>query len=1185
MYLKQLEILGFKSFADKTLLKLNHGINIVVGPNGCGKSNILDAIRWVLGEQKTTILRSKQMDEVIFAGTDQRKPAGLCQVSLVLDNSDGKFPNNNPEASITRKLFREGGGHYLIDGKNARLRDVQEAIADTGIGQGALFVLSSREVEQVLSSSPEERRAVIEETAGIKKYQLRKKETLQKLSSTKENISRLNDILQEIERQVEQSRKQLNKLNRYLKVKEKLSRLECIKVVMDIQEQVKKRLDIKSKLDNLQELRIKADKEMDEISFDISSAETERSKCLSVLDKEKDTFSKMSIEEGEIRTGIDITMERVSQAEAACKEYSTRQNQYRERIQTLKNDIAQNELEAQELQKELLQLEDRYRQIQKQLQESESGLQRENTLMEDARQSVLQARERLNLLNVKLQYEEEQQKTGDLRIAENRERLLKLADEIETADEKINTWQAELEKKTEAHGQAKEKLLSFESDQQNKQKEIIDLENKLRELKGTFQTYRSELSNLIREEEDYRGFSEAFRKIMQRQNTLPPLTPIHTIVEVESEFESAAEIVLGGHFQSLITESKQDANICIDFLKREKAGRLTFFPLDMDRSGSSMPSFPMNLPGVVDWAKNIIKCGYKYRDIVDVICGKTLVVENLDSAYKIYNHQKQSHGFTPKMVTLEGDVLEFTGAVTGGRYRADRSQLLSRQRRRRELEDSLRQLTKRVEYAHSKLENLHKEAESVKKTEESLSLMVKKTFDEVTSLSGQLNVLIRVKESALTELSQMKNIEHEIKSSLEESTDKLRTFKEEIKEQEQLLLLGQEKMSQMEAFQKDLHLETQSVKDNLDEVKNRLESVKGKKNVLDSKLESGRAYLVQLQKDLDEVETKIQLKKKEEEEMSASLQTYKNRRSVLNLKMKGLGIALESSKQELAAAENKIEELRNRQRIVMDKKRRYDDEYNEIRFKKVEIDSRIGYLNEKRKAFAKEVRKNAAKTIQQGRAPEDITQEIESTREKMHGFDSINFSAGEEFEEHSKRYETMKTQVEDLQESSSELRRIIREMDAVSLKALEETMQTLNTRFQSLFEKVFNGGQAGVSFTDPENKLESGVDITVQPPGKRAANITLLSSGEKSLTAVTFLFALLSIKPGPFVILDELDAPLDSSNLEKINSLVKEFAQKSQFIVITHNRKTMEIGDMLFGITMEEPGVSKLVSVKMDKET
>lgn len=1179
MYLKKLELSGFKSFADKSQLNLSPGINVVVGPNGCGKSNILDAIRWGLGEQRTTVLRSRQMDEVIFAGTKDRPPAGMAQISFTLDNSDGKFPADEPEVTICRRIFRDGAGQYLINKKSTRLKDLQESIADTGIGQGALFVLSAQEVIQVLSPNANDRRAILEETAGINKYQIRKKETLRRLQSTKENIARLNDILQEVNRQVELSEKQLSKLNRYKKLKEGLSRLECSVVLKDRSKLDEDETELNSNTKNLDERRTALDREIESVRFEIYDKEKKKKLISEGLEREREQYSKLNGEEAEIRSSIDVALDRITQGEKAVAEYENNRTSLLSRYEKTDGKIKDSRDRIGEITEKLKSLSDDFDEKNLRFVEFEEKFSLIHEEVEGGRKRFNSLQEKLRISQLNLQHEE----TGlDSLLREksgNEEKALKLMEELEKSEDQTKTWNDALDQQKAEKDLAAGELEKLENRERETQKKLAELEKERRNLEQRLFSIRSELSVLLREEEDFRGFSEAFRKLMKNKDLLPPLTPIHKIIQVDEEYEAAIDIVLGAHFQSIITENRRDADSCIDYLKRERAGRLTFFPLDINRSSRDSMKVDRRYPGPVDWARNLIQCDSRYREIIDTICGKTMIVEDLKSAYNLYDHWKRDGSFLPRMVTLDGDVLDFSGAVTGGKYRTDRSKLLSSERRRRELEEEGKAKAGAMTKCEKELSTLKESTSSFIKIKKELSTKVRLLENEIRNVSGQLQLIERLRKNAGEDLKRIEESEKTLQSRIDDQKAKIENLKQEIEANEASLKAMEEEITGRDSAYKAQTEKMDLLKSEMNRVQKQIEENNHQEKMLTSGIDNDTNYLNQIKTDISELESKIAERKTEMESLKFSLQETKNRNSVLKLKLKALKIGMDSSRKQAAAVDKDLEQSREMDFSLSKRKEELDSAFNDLRIQKIEMESRRKYLEDRLKEFDKETKKEAERIR---RDSEDVQQEIDRTRQKLNDFEAINFSAEEEFNENTRRFGELQKQIDDLQESATNLRKIIREMDTVSLKALDETLKILNNKFSELFKKIFGGGSAGVSFSDPENKLESGIDITVKPPGKRASNINLLSSGEKSMTAITFLFALLSIKPGPFVILDELDAPLDESNVEKIAKLVREFSDKSQFIVITHNRKTMEFSDVMFGVTMEEPGVSKLVSVKMN---
>jgi chromosome segregation protein len=1180
MYIKQIEITGFKSFADRIKLQFSPGINSIVGPNGCGKSNVIDAIRWVMGEQKYSLLRSKAMDEVIFVGTSSRKPAGLSQVSLTFDNSDGILPMEFSEVTLTRRIFRDSGGQYLVNNKNVRLKDVNELLADTGIGSGAFYILSNQEIERVLSPNSQDRRSILEETAGINKYQIRKKETLQKLSAVKENITRLNDILQEVSRQQETCQIQAKKLEKYKKAKEKLSRLEATLLKFDLSELSEKVEELNSRISAAKKEKKSLDVELDKKSNEEVALLNRYNQCKVENEGVREAFQKIGIEEEKLKGNSNLFQEKIRQGEETLKEYESNLQLIEHRIETIQKGIDENLLALQKIQEEKDEITGLYDEVLQECNIKDKDYEEVKKQIDELSISLSGLLEEQKILKVKKEHSASSLDSLQKEKDRKHQQLEKMLADIKAADGSISTCRNELESLKQKKEQVEKERGELDSSRVGILKSYQEYTRRVRKLKEEIREARSEVAMLTREEESYRGFSAAFQAIMERRDTLPPLVPVHTIIRVSPEYETAADVVLGAHFQSIITQNRHDADLCIELLKRERLGRLTFFPMDLERKSIDNRDISRKLPGIVGWAKDLINTEVQYRDIVEIICGKTLIVTDLDSAYEIYRHQKRNRDFVPKMVSLDGDVLEFSGAVTGGRHKTDRSQLLSRTRRREELEQGMISKIKLLEKLETELKSLdEKLANQDKQWKE-----FQKNFDlvdkEYRDLSGQLKLFQSMNERGAEDLRTLRETSKELEAKIK--AEELNLL--EIDERECLIVSEiAEKENAIKAIREkniDKVDEMGTVRSRRDELKKNLDELESRMRMINSRIEGDRAYLEDSLKDRNRVNELLSNKKIEIETNKNQLQDFSNQSSIISLKLKSMKIALESSRKSLEESEQALDSCKKMQADLDNQQRAIDERINRYKIDNIELDSKIAYAKDRLKEYSDEIIAQA--NLKVGETRENIQENIEKNRKNLQTFETVNFSADEEYERTKERYDTLKSQIDDLSDASNGLRKIIREMDSASLQALEETLENLNIRFGELFKKVFNGGMGRIFFSDPSNKLESGIEVEVQPPGKRTSNMNLLSTGEKSLTAVTFLFALLSIKPGPFVLLDELDAPLDENNVEKIATLVREFSDKSQFIVITHNKKTMEYADALIGITMEEPGVSKVVSVKFD---
>ena len=1169
---------GFKSFAKKADLTFNNSITVVVGPNGSGKSNIVDAVRWVLGEASAKSLRGSKMEDVIFSGSIDKKPLGMAQVSLTLDNSTGIFPVDYSEIKITRKLYRSGESEYLINNVRCRQKDIHELIMDTGIGKDSFAIIGQGKVDQILLSQADEKRALIEEVAGISKYRYRKNEAKRKLLDTENSLLRVKDILRELEIQKDPLKDQAEKAIEFKGYKSQLDELEINLSNYMIRSLEEKSKTIKEETENLinqnltrETLNLKNESQTEEISLTLektireiseiqnniylvnnSTNDLENKKEYSdkLLISLKDNYKKLEEEEKKTSNEIhDLTTKKEEEEltyQGILRDYQIIFADFKkeeEIIHNIKNSESGGNQKIQEIKGELF---DFAYQI------------------SDTRNMIIDIEKREAVINSgKDGIQSKIIKNNDFKLHKNQEKS-EVNKELASV---ILDWE-NIEKQIQ--GLEKEKNQVVEK---GKEKEsIISKKNEERERKLINKNALESLEN------NKEGYSAGVKSIFNNKNLRGIIGTVADLAETSSEYSLALETALGGAIQNIVMENEIDAKNAINFLRENKSGRATFLPLNIiNERVKNRKADPKG--GYLKTALEVIKYDDRYAGIFKQLLGGIYIAKDVDEALKYNKEQSRP----VKIVTLKGEVIDPRGSMTGGQYRNNQDGFFLRKDKIKSLGQEIIQLEGEKTAEEKELSNLNSQINiaelKIKELAEN-NLAIEKKKQDINNLLIQIDFQIsEVDKEVLLLKSEDINLKEE-KESLEKEKniiqDKFFQLEVDKKKKEEL----------MEKLQEDMELEKNSLF-NLEKALSRMEidynnlkNKKENKEILLSELENRKRALVgkteETAKEKEEIERRI--KELKENEID-----YKNRIKEFEIShydFQKKADELREIKEEAERTKKALEE------DVKKNRKTYEEIKDSIHSKELTLEK---YKTESQNL--KETLEERFNILYQSifrEYPEDFSergskQKIREFRKKIEDLGEINLIAISEYEKLLERYTFLNTQCSDLDGAKDALMKIIDEMDHIISKKFKETYDKLNEAFQETFTEMFRGGSAEIVMTDKENILETGIEIIAQPPGKTPKHLSLLSGGEKAMTAICLLFAILKIKPGPFCILDEIEASLDESNVTRFAGFLKNFAQFTQFIVISHRKGTMEAGDVLYGVTMEDKGVSSLISVRISE--
>ncbi len=1185
---KEIEIAGFKSFADATKISFDGGITAIVGPNGCGKSNVSDAIRWVLGEQSSKALRGKSMQDVIFAGTEKRKKLSYCEVSLVFDNTQKWFNIDLDEVTLTRKLYRSGESDYMINKKPCRLKDIRDLLYDSGIGKDGYSIIGQGRVDEIIQSKPEDRRAIFEEAAGIAKYKARKTETENRLVRVRDNLSRAGDIITEVERRLGPLKRQSEDAKKYLEYRDQLKQKEINAYVYQFDHAAQTKNEISVKLqgynDNLNILtnsleteQAKYDKSLNEIDqLDKRSAEI-HDKLLSAnisLEKKQGDTRLLNEQTRYLKEQIDRLTSQIDALNMDINQKSAFVNNATALCNEEKQNLNKLHHEAQDLSQKHLTLID--------------DLTKNETEKEENQRSLIDNLAKLTDIKANLSAYIAKRDTMLENVKTDTEKLTSLQTEQANLVEQVKLLSAEVERlnKTKQSKDASNAQIS---------KQIDSLSEQMESLSESIYAIKTGISNdtnrkniLANLQADFEGYQFAVKRLMQDSKTNSALNSaikgvVGNIISVEPKFSTAIEIALGGSIQNIVTKDENDAKTLIAYLKQAHLGRATFLPISAvkPRSLSGQDRQYLNTTGCLGVASEIVKCEPVYRSVIDSLLGSTVVCDNLDNA--VFLAKRSGYAF--RIVTLEGDLLSPQGSMSGGSKKSNDSSLLSKESEIKALEQNIANKT-------AELRGLEKEYLSVNEKLEKLKTLLSTENAEMQIINSEYYSKNAGLENNKAKLEQLNEDIFTYQSQIKVATNIVNELNTQINSIDQVELdytQTQAKVGEFNANNKNAYEELKSRRDEYQEA---LTASRIKIASTEEKIKS-------LEKDIEQYSTDIVTTKQTIErlnnELLSQMRVYDE---AINLnRSKNENNEIETLKQEIEDLNAKIGQFDEFKQTLMRELKDLDDKktvltadiaklnnkiyQEETRLQKVDIDIE----NMQERIYEEyELTYNDCQSLKQIDEDFDLKDtliQINKIKNQINALGYVNINAIEEYKSEGARYEEMSAQVEDLKKAEEDAVNIIKDLSKEMLDKFNTEFQQIQANFTKVFKELFGGGNARLEILPSEDPLTAGIEIIAQPPGKMLSNITLLSGGEKTMTAIAILFAILKLKPMPFCFLDEIEAALDDANIERYAQYLKRFSDETQFIVITHRKPTMEVVDTLYGVTMEEKGVSKIVSVKL----
>lgn len=1179
MYLKSIEVQGFKSFANKIVFEFQNGITGIVGPNGSGKSNVADAVRWVLGEQSAKQLRGSKMEDVIFAGTEARKPVGFAYVSITFDNEDHALPVEYNEVTVTRKVFRSGESEYQLNGHSCRLKDITELFYDTGIGKEGYSIIGQGQIDKILSGRPEERRELFDEAAGIVKFKRRKAASIKKLENERENLVRVNDILKELEKQVGPLEKQSEKAKEYLKLKQDLKIRDVNAFLMESDE-------IRNSLKECEEKSLiaandlkAANEEYDSTKAEYDSLEIQLNEINNSIETTNTLLSNTEIEKQRLDGVINVYAEQIKTIQANSIHYTNRLSDISKSIDEKNDSLSKLDEEKLSLAESLTSYEEKRAEAKAKHDEILNSIEEINRNIEDYNNKiidVLSLKTKTTADNQKFQTMLEQK---NIRKAELNSIIIQKKSEENLADNSINEFSDQLVKADNKINNLTEQINDVNQGIITNKDKISELTSIIDKEQTQYHREKSKLESLIAITERYDGYGNSIRKIMELKETNSGiLGVIADIIKVEKKYETAIETALGGTIQNIVTDNEKTAKELIAYLKENKLGRATFLPITSVSGKNTYESEPcMQEKGVIGLASSLVRVDFEYTKLAKYLLGRILVVDNIDNALAIAKKYK----YSLRIVTLEGEQLNPGGSMTGGAFK-NASNLLGRRREIEELKKNVSDVSKSLNEHKSLTSELRKTVASLREQNDSLNKAMREAQVEKNTIVMNLNSATNRRDEIISSLkdinSQIADVEREIteiSGNLSNASDSLASL-DSINEE------SKNEIESLNSLLAEKKLEEAAVNESFDNIKLQFSSLLQKDSFIDKNKERINQEISELKAESDDIQLKMASTNEEISAKNSEILQVKEKIAVSSKQ-------IEDCKTKIEALKEKRNNYTNSHKVFFDKRESIsgrisdlDKEVYRLNATKEKLEESLDVLTdymwdeyELTYSYASEYKNEEFSSLPA------LKKEINSLKSSIRALGDVNVNSIEEFKEVNERYQFLKSQHDDLIEAENSLVKIIDELDQGMRVQFQQKFDEIKVEFDKVFKELFGGGHGTIQLVDDEDILECGILIISQPPGKKLQNMMQLSGGEKALTAISLLFAIQNLKPSPFCLLDEIEAALDDSNVARFANYLHKLTKHTQFIVITHRRGSMSAADRLYGITMQEKGVSTLVSVDL----
>lgn len=1183
MYLKSIEVYGFKSFANKITFQFHNGITGIVGPNGSGKSNVADAVRWVLGEQRIKQLRGASMQDVIFSGTETRKPLSYAYVAITLDNTDHQLAIDYDEVTVARRIYRSGESEYLINGAACRLKDVNELFYDTGIGKEGYSIIGQGQIDKILSGKPEERRELFDEAAGIVKFKRRKFAAQKKLEDEKNNLIRVNDILSELEKQVKPLEKQSEVAKIYLKKKEELKTLDVNMFLLEHNRLKEQLSSVESKYEiAARDLSVTGEKyegikeEYEQVQGQIEALET-------AIEQARNSLTDTSVMRGKLEGEINVLKEQIRSAQDNGLHLQSRQKNVQAQIEEKNVDKEHILNEKKDIDRQVAELVATRDEVRGLLEQVQNRIAELNDRIENGKNTIIGELNQRATIKSKLGRYDTMLEQIAIRKAELNSRLLRAKSDEETREESIRQLNEAFQQVTAELEQMNARAKEQEQSLVSAREQLAAKDGELRSTQEQYHQEKSRLEALSNLTERYDGYGGSVKKVMeQKEHQKGIIGVVADIIKTDKKYETAIETALGGNIQNIVTDDEDTAKKMIGFLKQNRLGRATFLPLTSILHPQEFKNpEALEEEGVIGMADELVQTEKRYQNVAKAMLGRIVVVDHVDHAVRIA--RKFDYGI--RMVTLEGELLVPGGAISGGAFK-NNSNLLGRRREIEELEKKTEALLKRIEEINGEIEECRNGRNRIRMELEALKADIQRKFIEQNTARMNVETARERMEEAEEGSRSLQNEEKEIEKQVLEIKNSKEEIQRELQRSEQIEKTAEEQIS---GFQKELEtrrseetehagrvsewdvrvekmLQTQEFHQaNVDRISGEIDRLTAELDEINGGLADNERSLEEKQHNIAEIEKTIAASCDSQNQSQKELTENLAAKEELSAKQKNFFTERESLSEQMTALDKEVYRL-NTQKEKLEES----------------MENQINYMWDEYEITLSDA---AAIRNEEMNDLSSMKKEISALKEQIRKLGDVNVNAIEDYKNLMERYTFLKNQHDDLVEAEKTLEGIISELDTAMRKQFHEKFGEINREFDKVFKELFGGGKGTLELMEDEDILEAGIRIIAQPPGKKLQNMMQLSGGEKALTAISLLFAIQNLKPSPFCLLDEIEAALDESNVGRFAKYLHKLTKNTQFIVITHRRGTMEKADRLYGITMQEKGVSALVSVNLiDKD-
>lgn len=1179
MYLKSIEVQGFKSFANKILFEFHNGITGIVGPNGSGKSNVGDAVRWVLGEQSAKSLRGASMQDVIFSGTENRKPMGFASVSITMDNSDHKLPIEFDEVTVTRRVYRSGESEYRINGSACRLKDINELFYDTGIGKEGYSIIGQGQIDKILSGKPEERRELFDEAVGIVKFKRRKAAAQKKLEDERQNLVRVNDILSELTRQLTPLEKQAETAKIYLKKRDELKVLDVNMFLLEMEESRTELAALEEKL-AISERDLKENSQKYEsIRIEYDRLEEKIGGLDGQIDSERARNNENQLKRQQLAGQMEVLREQIRSVE------TSRKNQL-ERLETIEKDLTERKKELEASRLELNGLKEERKQAQEEEEDTsvendaiEASISHLNREIEGDKSEIIRILNQRASTKGKIQRYDTMMEQNQIRRAEVSQRLLRLRSEENEQEDSLKELQEKYETVSEKIEDLTEESRTYEEAVEKIRRELVRQNQQAEQGQTAFHREASRLESLKNITERYDGYGNSIRRCMEQKSREPGLLGVVAdLIKVEKAYEVAIETALGGSIQNIVTSDEDTAKRMIDFLKKNKFGRATFLPLtSVGLRGGFTDNGALKEPGVIGLASTLVQADQQYEGLVRYLLGRVVVADTIDHAVAL----ARKYRYSLRIVTLEGELLSPGGSMTGGAFK-NSSNLLGRRREIEELEESVKLLKKDLDDLNQAIDENRSKRNALRDKIAALAEKLQKEYlvqntakMEISQMESRRDETAsgyhHLKDEAVeieTQMAEIKEEKHRIQEELDASVKQEQELNDRIEKNQKALKEEQANLTEQKQRFENVHLKLAGflqkedfLKQNTSRIEREVRTLNEEKVSVQKKMEDGEKETLEKEENLKKIQETIDSGADVQKEAEEKIRVLTEEKNACMVTQKGFFTEREALTEQKSLLDKENFRLSARQEKLVESR---DARINDI-WEQYELTP----------GSAREMKREEYQEMNQ------LKKTVLDLKNEIRSLGSVNVNAIEEFKEISERHSFLKSQHDDLVESEKALLGVIDDLDAGMRRQFEENFVKIQTEFDKAFRQLFGGGHGKLELVEGEDILEAGVRIIAQPPGKKLQNMILLSGGEKALTAIALLFAIQNLKPSPFCLLDEIEAALDESNVARYANYLHKLTKNTQFIIITHRRGTMAAADRLYGITMQEKGVSALVSVNL----